>query len=151
MRFLGEGVTEDWRTTCSHVMGPEVLGSVEYGVNLLECPLVVVLGHDSCGAIAATRDAVDNGTTGQGYVRDVIERVTPSVLASHAAGRTQNAEFIADHVRHTVELLLDRSRPLAEAVEAGRVAVVGLSYRLTAGSAQVVTVRGLDDWPDTAY
>ncbi|MFI1769676.1 carbonic anhydrase, partial [Streptomyces sp. NPDC020800] len=36
--------------TAGHVMGPEVLGSIEYGVDVLGCPLVVVLGHDSCGA-----------------------------------------------------------------------------------------------------
>jgi carbonic anhydrase len=39
--------------TARHVMGPEVLGSIEYGVGVLGCPLVVVLGHGSCGAVAA--------------------------------------------------------------------------------------------------
>ncbi|MGW7465456.1 carbonic anhydrase [Streptomyces xantholiticus] len=130
--------------TAGHVMGPEVLGSIEYGVGVLGCPLVVVLGHDSCGAVAATRAAVADGTTADGYVRDVIERVTPSVLASRAAGHTEDADFIAEHVRHTVDLLLDRSRTLAEAVAAGRAAAVGLSYRLVDGTAHLVTARGLD-------
>src|SRR6478752_2791844 len=35
--------------TAGHVLGPEVLGSIEYGVSVLGAPLVVVLGHDSCG------------------------------------------------------------------------------------------------------
>src|SRR5579859_4388113 len=64
--------------TAGHVMGPEVLGSIEYGVGGLGCPLVVVLGHDACGAVAAARAAVQDGTAAEGYVRDVIERVTPS-------------------------------------------------------------------------
>jgi carbonic anhydrase len=72
--------------TAGHVMGPEVLGSIEYGVGVLGCPLVVVLGHDACGAVAAARAAVEDGTAAEGYVRDVIERVTPSVLAVRAAG-----------------------------------------------------------------
>ncbi|MBC2876484.1 MULTISPECIES: carbonic anhydrase [Streptomyces] len=131
--------------TAGHVMGPEVLGSIEYGVSVLGAPLVVVLGHDACGAVAATRSAVEDGTTAGGYVRDVIERVTPSVLAVRAAGRTEDQDFIAEHIRHTVDLLLDRSRVLAEAVDAGRAAVVGLSYRLADGTARLVTVRGLDD------
>ncbi|MEU6965668.1 carbonic anhydrase [Streptomyces chrestomyceticus] len=130
--------------TAGHVTGPEVLGSIEYGVSLLASPLVVVLGHDACGAVAATRAAAQDGTTAGGYVRDVIERVTPSVLAARAAGHTEDAEFIAEHIRHTVDLLLERSRPLAEAVDAGRVAVVGLSYRLADGTAHLVTARGLD-------
>ena len=130
--------------TAGHVMGPEVLGSIEYGVTLLSCPLVVVLGHDSCGAVAAARAAVADGTAADGYVRDVIERVTPSILASRAAGHTQDADFITDHVRSSVDLLLERSRALGDAVTAGRTAVVGLSYRLTDGTAQLVTARGLE-------
>ena len=129
--------------TAGHVLGPEVLGSIEYGVSVLGCPLVVVLGHDACGAVAAARAAVDNGDTAQGYVRDVIEKVTPSVLASRAAGHHEDGEFIAAHIRHTTGLLLDRSRLLADAVGAGRVAVAGLSYRLADGSAHPITTRGL--------
>ena len=130
--------------TAGHVLGPEVLGSIEYGVSVLGSPLVVVLGHDACGAVAATRAAIADGTTVGGYVRDVVEKVTPSVLAARAAGHTEDADYIAEHIRHTVDLLLDRSRALAEAVQAGRVAVVGLSYRLADGTAHLVTTRGLD-------
>lgn len=136
--------------TAGHVMGPEVLGSIEYGVDVLECPLVVVLGHDSCGAVAAACAALEDGVTPAGYVRDVVERVTPSVLAARAAGRAEAEEILAEHVRHTVDLLLDRSRVLADRVEAGRAAVVGLSYRLADGSAQVVAARGLDVSTDIA-
>ncbi|MFG7943299.1 MULTISPECIES: carbonic anhydrase [Streptomyces] len=130
--------------TAGHVQGPEVLGSIEYGVSVLGAPLVVVLGHDACGAVAATRSAVEDGAAAGGYVREVIERVTPSVLAARAAGRTRDEDFIAEHIRHTIDLLMERSRVLADAVDAGRVAVVGLSYRLVDGTARVVTARGLD-------
>ncbi|MER5215432.1 carbonic anhydrase [Streptomyces sp. NPDC002838] len=129
--------------TAGHVAGPEVLGSIEYGVSVLNCPLVVVLGHDSCGAVAATRAALTDGMATTGYVRDVIERVTPSVLAAHAAGLTQDDDIIAEHIRHTADLLLDRSRILADQVTGGQTAVVGLSYRLADGSARLVTTRGL--------
>ncbi|MFJ1756992.1 carbonic anhydrase [Kitasatospora sp. NPDC088134] len=130
--------------TAGHVLGPEVLGSIEYGVAVLGTPLVIVLGHDSCGAVGATREAVAAGTSGEGFVRDVIERVTPSVLAANAAGYTDNSDFIDEHIRHTTALLLERSHTLADAVSAGRAAVVGLSYRLVDGTAHLVTTRGLD-------
>ncbi|WP_412078935.1 carbonic anhydrase [Streptomyces xanthophaeus] len=136
--------------TAGHVTGPEVLGSIEYGASVLNCPLVVVLGHDSCGAVAATRAAVEDGVTAPGFVRDVIERVTPSVLAARSAGLTQDSDIIAEHTRHTVDLLLDRSRVLADQVKAGQTAVVGLSYRLSDGSAHLVTTRGLDVTVDSA-
>ncbi|MDI9832639.1 carbonic anhydrase [Streptomyces sp. NPDC046928] len=130
--------------TAGHVAGAEVLGSIEYGVSVLDAPLVVVLGHDSCGAIAAARAAADGGQVPGGFVRDVVERVTPSVLAARATGRETADEILAGHIENTVDLLLERSRVLAERVTAGRVGVVGLSYRLADGSAQLIASRGLD-------
>lgn len=129
--------------TAGHVLGPEVLGSIEYGTSVLDCRLVVVLGHDSCGAVAAARAAVEEGMPAPGYVRDVVERVTPSVLAARAAGRTSDSDLIDAHIQHTVDLLLDRSRVLAEQVAAGETGVVGLAYQLAEGSARLVTARGI--------
>ncbi|MEU7047857.1 MULTISPECIES: carbonic anhydrase [Streptomyces] len=130
--------------TAGHVAGTEVLGSIEFGAAVLNAPLVVVLGHDSCGAVAAACSALENGQTPGGFVRDVVERVTPSVLAARAAGRESAEEILAEHIEHTVDLLLERSRILAERVADGRLGVVGLSYRLADGSAQLVAARGLD-------
>lgn len=129
--------------TAGHVVGAEVLGSIEYGTSVLDCRLVVVLGHDSCGAVAAARAAVEDGVSAPGFVRDVVERVTPSVLAARAAGLDQDSDLIDSHIRHTVDLLLDRSRVLAGQVASGRAAVVGLAYQLAEGSARLVTARGL--------
>lgn len=129
--------------TAGHVAGPEVLGSIEYGVSLLGCSLVVVLGHDACGAVAAARSALDEGTSQPGFVRDVVEKVTPSVLAARAAGLTEPDDYIDTHIRRTVELVLERSRDLADSVAAGRLALVGMSYRLADGSARLVVSHGL--------
>ncbi|MEV1001251.1 carbonic anhydrase [Nonomuraea sp. NPDC050202] len=129
--------------TAGHVAGTEVLGSIEFGVSVLGCPLVVVLGHESCGAIAAACAAADGGSTPAGFVRDVVERVMPSVLAARAAGHDQGEQILAEHIRHSAELLLERSRVLAERVADGRLAVVGLSYRLADGSARLVAAHGL--------
>ncbi|GIF98984.1 hypothetical protein Cci01nite_40780 [Catellatospora citrea] len=136
--------------TAGHVTGAEVLGSIEYAVSVLDCPLVVVLGHDSCGAVAATRTALADGITPTGYIRDVIERVTPSVLAARAGGLTGDDDIIVTHIRHTVDLLLNRSRVLADQVTDGRTAVVGLFYQLADGSARIVTAHGLAPEPRVA-
>ncbi|MEV0126414.1 carbonic anhydrase, partial [Streptomyces sp. NPDC050703] len=66
------------------------------------------------------------------------------VLAARSGGLTEDGDIIAEHTRHTVDLLLERSRVLADRVAAGQAAVVGLSYRLADGSAQPVTTRGLE-------
>jgi carbonic anhydrase len=132
--------------TAGHVVDTGVLGSVEFGVDRLGIPLVVVLGHDSCGAVSATIEAVATGVLPAGFVRDIVERVTPSVLTAQRQGRTTPDEVGAEHVRQTVRLLVDRSAVLAGAVRAGRCAVVGLVYRLVEGRVSVVETVG--DLPD---
>ncbi|MFJ5262622.1 carbonic anhydrase [Streptomyces sp. NPDC088387] len=125
--------------TAGHVVGPEVLGSIEYGVGQLGCPLVVVLGHDACGAIRAARTVLEDGVAPPGYVRDVVERVTPSVLAARAAGLSEEPDIVDEHIRRTVDLLVDRSPALIAGA-----GVVGLSYHLGEGRVRLVTSRGLD-------
>ncbi|MFJ2864303.1 carbonic anhydrase [Kitasatospora sp. NPDC087314] len=128
--------------TAGHVTGAEALGSIEYGVSVLECPLVVVLGHDSCGAVGAAMEALDQGRLPGGFVRDVVERVTPSVVSARAAGIEDPDGIVDEHIRQTVDLLLERSQLLAAKVAAGAVGVVGLSYRLRDGQARAVAARG---------
>ncbi|MFF3005261.1 carbonic anhydrase [Kitasatospora sp. NPDC057940] len=128
--------------TAGHVTGAEALGSIEYGVSVLECPLVVVLGHDSCGAVGAAMDALDQGRLPGGFVRDVVERVTPSVVSARAAGIEDPDGIVDEHIRQTVDLLLERSQLLAAKVAEGSAAVVGLSYRLRDGQARTVAARG---------
>ncbi|MEV7774597.1 carbonic anhydrase [Kitasatospora sp. NPDC086791] len=128
--------------TAGHVTGAEALGSIEYGVSVLECPLVVVLGHDSCGAVAAALDSLEQGRLPGGFVRDVVERVTPSVLSARAAGIEDRDAIVDEHIRQTVDLLVERSQVLASRVAAGEAAVVGLSYRLRDGKARQVAAHG---------
>jgi carbonic anhydrase len=128
--------------TAGHVAGPEVMGSVEYGVSVLGAPLVVVLGHDSCGAVTAASEAERAGVAPAGYIGDVVERVMPSVLSARAAGCTEVDQFVDVHIRRTVDGLVQRSVLLAGEVAAGRCAVVGLSYKLAKGSVSRVAAYG---------
>src|SRR5437588_3728996 len=70
--------------TAGHTIGPEVLGSVEYAVTILHTPLVVVLGHSSCGAVQAARDAEAGGTRPDGHVGALVDAVIPSVRRAGA-------------------------------------------------------------------
>ncbi|GAA5149174.1 carbonic anhydrase [Pseudonocardia eucalypti] len=128
--------------TAGHVSGPEVLGSIEYGVAMLGVPLVVVLGHDSCGAVTAAAEAHRSGYAPAGYLGDVVDRVIPSVLSGRAAGLSTVDEFVDEHIRRTADYLLGRSSLLAAKVGQGRCAVAGLSYRLTEGTVHLVAGHG---------
>lgn len=123
--------------TAGHVIDSAVLGSVEYAVAVLDVPLVVVLGHDSCGAVKATLSALDEGMVPGGYVRDVVERVTPSVLVGRRDGLTRVDEFEARHVNETAAQLRSRSTIIAERVAAGTLAITGVTYHLADGKAEL--------------
>jgi carbonic anhydrase len=121
--------------TAGHVIDSAVLGSIEYAVTVLEVPLIVVLGHDSCGAVAATLTALDGGVIPRGYVRDLVERVTPSILTGRREGLTAVDEFEAHHIRETAAQLLTRSTAILERIPTGELAIAGVTYHLADGRA----------------
>ncbi|WP_327033091.1 carbonic anhydrase [Micromonospora ureilytica] len=124
--------------TAGHTAGPEVLGSVEYAVTVLGTPLVVVLGHDSCGAVQAARESAATGTAPSGHLRAVVDAVLPSLRRAEAEGVDDIDGIVDIHIAQTVETLLGQSPVLAEEVARGRCAVVGVSYRLAAGAVRPV-------------
>jgi carbonic anhydrase len=128
--------------TAGHVMDSAVLGSLEFAVTALGVSVIVVLGHDSCGAVKATIAALDDGALPGGYVRDVVERVAPSILLGRREGLKRADEFEARHVVETGSQLLARSTTIAEAVAAGDLAIVGATYHLADGKVQVRDVIG---------
>lgn len=145
--------------TAGHVLDTTVVGSIEFGVDILGAPLVVVLGHDSCGAIAGAREAMVSGKIPSGMVRAIIDRVIPSIVtraSSHAMGSSNapadgegfelvvpsHSELGREHVSETVKMLGTYSHSLAQKVETGEVAIVGLEYTLSDGRAHLVEHLG---------
>ncbi|RMI30548.1 carbonic anhydrase [Nocardia stercoris] len=128
--------------TAGHVLDASVLGSIEYGVEILNVPLIVVLGHDSCGAVRATVDALDGGQVPGGFIRSLVERVTPSILMGRREGLTGIDELEARHVVETSRLLLQRSTIIADRVAAGECAIAGVTYALADGRAHLRGVIG---------
>ena len=124
--------------TAGQVIDSAVLGSIEFAVTVLDVPLVVVLGHDSCGAVKAALAAMNEGTLPSGYVRDVVERVAPSIWLGRRDGLTRVDEFEERHVRETVAQLMSRSTAIAERVSAGTLAIAGATYHLADGRASLV-------------
>lgn len=119
--------------TAGHVIDSAVLGSIEYAVGVLNVPLIAVLGHDSCGAVKATLSALDEGAVPGGYIRDIVERVMPSILLGRRDGLSRVDEFEARHVIETGSQLMARSVLIAERIAAGTLAIVGLTYHLADG------------------
>ncbi len=117
----------------------DALGSIEYAVSVLHTPLVVVLGHSSCGAVKAACASVRTGERPGGHLGDVVDSVAPSVRLAATRHIDDLDQIVELHVRRTVEELVGNSDVLARAVTAGQCAVVGMSYQLDKGEARELT------------
>ena len=128
--------------TARQAIDDAVLGSLEYSVSELDVPLIVVLGHDSCGAVTATKNAVETGQMPVGFIRSLVERITPSVLTSLRNNQTDVNDMVVENVKQTSQRLVDSSRVISGAVDSGRTAVIGLAYSLADGRADLVSSIG---------
>ena len=134
--------------TAGHIIDTAVLGSIEYAVHVLDTPLIVVLGHDSCGAVKATVDALATGEIPPGFLRDVVEKVSPSILNGRREGLSSIDDFEARHVLETGELLEQRSKIISDRIDNGELAIVGVTYKLSDGRAYLRSVLGeVEDVP----
>ena len=125
------------------VIAETILGSLEYAVEVLGVPLILVLGHDECGAIRATMNSTDGQVMPQGeFIHNLVERIAPTVLAAKAQGLNQIDEITALHIKHTISELMSRSSLIAERIESGKLAVVGANYKLTLGEIREIVAFG---------
>lgn len=124
--------------TAGQVTDSVTIGSLEYGVAVLRTPLLIVLGHDSCGAITAGKEAFDAGEMPAGFIADVVAGLLPSVVRARGAGRGDINGTVAQNTIDTVHQLPQRSGILRAAVDEGRLTILGLTYQLSDGQVNVV-------------
>lgn len=109
------------------------LGSVEYAVGPLGVPLVVVLGHERCGAVQAAMEVVANDATFPGHIGDMVEPIVPAVLAAQELEGDPIANAVTANVRRVVAHVTEQSPIIREGLDQGRVKVVGAVYDLHEG------------------
>jgi carbonic anhydrase len=111
----------------------ESVASLEYAVAELGTPLILVLGHDACGAVDATIKSLKDNTTLPGHLPSLVEGIAPAVKAvSQQAGDTL-ANAIRQNVIDNVGKLSSATPILSAAVEQNKLKVVGGIYRLKDG------------------
>jgi carbonic anhydrase len=121
--------------TAGHALDTAALGSLEFSVHQLKVSLIMVLGHEGCGAVAAAIGALEHGVAAPSAIGDLVEIIRPAVEATRgSADRAHRLDAaVRRHTRQTVADILDRSRLLAAAVAAGKVGVVAARYSLRTG------------------
>lgn len=119
---------------------PEILASLEYGTAVLQSPLIMVLGHNSCGAIKASIKAVKNDEDFPGHIQLLASSLAPAIDAAIKKD-PKNVEDTAvrENVRINVEALKNSTPILRRLVQSKKILVVGGVYDLNTGRVELVT------------
>jgi carbonic anhydrase len=123
--------------TAGNVADGVALGSIEYAVEHLDIPVIVVLGHRSCGAVRAALEARQKHFHARGNLAEVLQLVMPAVAQAEMSGAPDilNASIDAN-VTLEAKALVKRSRVIAERVKSGKVKIVTAVYDLESGKVE---------------
>ncbi len=125
--------------TAGLVLEPTSIGSLEYAVAHLHVPLLVIKGHEGCGAVTA---AVEHPEATEGHMGSIITQISPAVAQARQDGNSGEdlVEAATDiHLKYLEETLFQVSPIIREAIDAGRLEVVVAKYYLHAGQVQPLT------------
>lgn len=114
------------------------LASLEYAVAVLGTPLIMVLGHEGCGAVSASVKAVKSNATFPGKINTLVEAIKPSVLKVVNQSGTLLDNAIAQNVKDTVANMQSRSPIILAAIEQGKLKIQGAVYTLQTGEVVLV-------------
>lgn len=120
--------------TAGNIVDDIAIGSIEYAAEHLHVPLLVVLGHQKCGAIAATA----GGGEAPGHIASIVQVLNPIVegVRGQPGDIVENA--VHANVRHIVAMLRSCQPILAHLVQEGHLKIVGAYYNLETGAVSLV-------------
>ncbi|MDX2211683.1 MAG: carbonic anhydrase [Oculatellaceae cyanobacterium bins.114] len=116
-----------------NILDDAILGSIEYAVAELGTALVLVLGHERCGAVAATV----NHAQILGHISTLLSAIQPAIDRA----KTEPGDLLDNAVRANIELVVEQlksSMPVAELVQHNRLKVVGAQYNLNCGEVEII-------------
>ena len=117
----------------------EIIASFEYAVSVLNAPLIMVLGHEACGAVDATIKSIKDGTTLPGHLPALVHALTPAVDAAQKQPGDLLANAIRDNVAMNVDRLKTTAPILQAAVDDKKLRVVGGIYELKTGRVELLS------------
>src|ERR1700687_921768 len=117
----------------------DTIASMEYAVAMLGMPLIMVLGHDACGAVDATIKSLKDNTTLPGHLPPLAPTPTPAVKAASGSPGDPLGNAIRQNVIDNIAALKSATPILSTAVEQRKLKVVGGIYRLRDGRVEIIS------------
>jgi carbonic anhydrase len=122
-----------------NVMSPNLLATLEYGVKFLGTPLVIVMGHSSCGAVGAAIDVLKNKTELPGHLPGLVSAIEPAVISAKASGTDDLLNrSIVENVREQVAKLKTSAPIINKYYDDKKIDIVGAVYNLKDGQVSLV-------------
>src|ERR1700733_4200212 len=116
----------------------DTVASLEYAVAILSTPLLLVLGHEGCGAVSATIKSLKDNTTLPGHLPSLVSNIAPAVKASMDQPGEQLQNAIRRNVVDNVVKLRSGTPILSVAVAEGKLKIIGGIYRLSDGKVELI-------------
>jgi carbonic anhydrase len=114
-----------------NVVNDESLGSIEYVVDHLGTRLIVVLGHQRCGAVEAAKKTIAAKGRAPGHIQSLLKAIQPAV---EAAAKDDLETSIKANVKHVVHSLRSSTPVLKARVDSGDLQLAGAYYSLDTGA-----------------
>ncbi len=124
--------------TAGLVLEPTSIGSLEYAVAHLQVPLLVIKGHEGCGAVTA---AVAHPETAESYIGAIVQQIAPAAQAARQSGKSGPdliEEATNQHLQALEETLRQESRVIGAALDQGRLDLVVVKYLLHSGKVEIL-------------
>jgi carbonic anhydrase len=122
-----------------NIVTPDLLASLEYGVHFLGAPLIVVLGHSDCGAVAAAIKVLKDKAVLPGHLPELVSAIKPAVIV---AEKTQSGNLldnaIAENVRRQVGRLKNSPPVVKKAYDTKKIDIVGGVYDIATGKVALI-------------
>ena len=120
-------------------MNVDILASLEYGVEVLGAPLIMVLGHTNCGAVKAVLQYEKDRKPLPGHLQMLLDAVSPGVVEAMRQGPTDQLDHaIEANVRHNAQRIRQAHPVIAKAVDEKRLDVVSAVYELATGEVRLL-------------
>jgi len=116
-----------------------IQGSLEYGALVLGTPLIMVLGHSECGAVAAAIESLQKDTQFPGSINDIAQSIEPAVEKAKAEKGNLLLNSIISNVQMGVNKLNNSDPVISDLVKKGKVKVVGANYDLKTGEVKLIS------------
>lgn len=129
--------------TAGQIIDSSIIASVEYAIEKFDVNLLVVMGHESCGAVRATMEFAEGGSAPNGFQRTIVERVLMSVTEANKRGLITREDVERQHITETVYQLMARAPGLGQGLIRQSMGIVGLRYNLSEGRVEPVVLNGV--------